>query len=150
MKRSEYLKALDSAIEMMFDSCGDETPIGKMFSKTMDGEFTSEDMKRFLLSPYLNNHKDIYCFFWDSDGTAMKKELFIDNCSNILLAWFSDKGYTKETTYEEAFPYKTITNPECFKELAEVIVEVIERFGRPPLFHKTQDRILRFDWEKES
>jgi hypothetical protein len=154
MKKSELVNRIERGIDMMFNSVGDNTPIGSMFSSTQNrelAEFTKEDFLDFLNQPYLNSHLGIFDGFYSKGGEHIDLSLFKDECSKNLLDYFNNNNFKKGKSFDEVFPYKSLSKqPQYFLELAEIIVNTLDKYGKPPLFHKRVDEILRYDWEKES
>lgn len=152
MRRSEYIQQLDVGIEMMFDAVDDNTPIGQIFSHPDNHsltEFQKKDFIHFLKKSYLNSHLQIFDGFYDSNGIKINLDLFREECATSLLNYFKENSFKKGNSFSDVFSYKSLTNPQYFIELSEVIVSVLEKYGKPPLFHKRADKILRYDWDKE-
>lgn len=151
MKKSEYIKRINNGIDMMFDSVGDDTLIGRMFAHNtnINDSFTRNDFINFLNSPYLNSHLNIFSGFYQENGDKIDLDKFKEDCAKELLNYFQNNNIKKTHKFDEIFNYKSLTNPQYFIELAEIISNTISNHGKPPLFHKRADKILRYDWEKE-
>ena len=149
MKKSEFTHMFSKSIEGMFQSVSDTTRVGEMFSESDSPEWNLEDFYNFLKSSYLNDFKKIYDKCFQSDGSRINKELFFNEAAKDILEFFNENNIRKEKTFEQCFPYKDIHEPGYFDALSEVIVNRLEYFGKPPLFHKRQDKVLRYDWERE-
>lgn len=150
MKKSEFIKDLYKNLDMMFDGISDSTEVGSMFSKdSKNSKFTKNDFKSFLKSEYLNNYLKVYDKVFTEDGEKIDKDSFFNDASIELLNHFKIKDITKNKTFLEAFPYESITDPAYFKEIAIIITNVLEKYGQPPLFHKSQDKVIKYQWEPE-
>lgn len=150
MKKSQFIKELYNHIDGMFNSVSDSTKIGSMFSKdSSNDKFTKNDFKCFLKSSYLDNYKEVYDKVFTPKGDDINKETFFNEASNELLKYFEKNNLTKDKIFLESFPYESRTDPAYFKGIATVITDVLEKYGRPPLFHKSQDKVIKHDWEPE-
>lgn len=149
MKRSEYFKIVQTALNGMFSSCNDDTKVGKMFAhEDPSAEFNIQNFIVFLNSSYLTKYQNIYGhLFTDSGQTINIKELS-PVVANAILEHFRGSNINKETTFAEAFAPRN-NSIDYFPELAEVIVHSLEQHGKPPLFHQRQDKILKYEWERE-
>jgi len=148
IKKSNYIKKLSNQIMNMFDSCGDNSLIGEMFSKDSNlGNFKKEDFVDFLNSSYF---KSIGIFrLFDKKGEVLDFELFKEEASLELLRYFEENKFEKNKKFSECFFYNKENGKNYFDEMALIIVNVLEKYGKPPLFHKTRDKVLRYDWEAE-
>lgn len=149
MKKSEFVNQLSKSIERMFEHISDSTKVGVMFSNSDAPTWELEDFNQFLKSEFLDGFEKIYDGLSQSNGNEIDKESFFKEASKDLLEWFNKNYITKEKTFMQCFPYKSISRPGYFDNMSEVIVNRLEQFGKPPLFHRSQDKVIRYDWEPE-
>lgn len=145
MKKEEYVRIFCLSLESMYSSVGDNTNITKMFGE--NDLITAQSLEKFLLSPFLVNYKNIYNGFYTKDGSQINLDNFVKQASKNLLIWFDNKNYKTHSTFGSFFNYDKLEKT-YFKEISLIIVNTLEEFGKPPLFHKRADKILRYDWEK--
>jgi hypothetical protein len=151
MKKSEFSRNLSESIDLMFNRVSDETLIGEMFSGSKAKIFSRSDFVSFLKSPFLIKFKGLWKGLYAQDGKPMDQEAFFLDAAQSLLDHFNQKKMTKDKKFADCFNYKKgLTEPGYFDEISEVITNCLVKHGSPPLFHKTQDKILRYAWEKES
>lgn len=149
MKKSEFVGRLSRSIERMFDRVSDTTKVGIMFSDSDEPNWKLADFNQFLKSEFLDGFVKIYDGLSQPNGNEIDKESFFKEASKDLLEWFNRNNITKEKTFIQCFPYKSISHPGYFDNMSEIIVNRLEQFGKPPLFHKSQDKVIRYGWEPE-
>lgn len=133
----------------MFSSCEDKTQAGAMFAHLDPSvDFSIHNFLDFVKSDYLTKHVNIYGGLSAPEGLDIDLDEIAPNIAQAVLEHFKKNNIRKETTFSTAFKPRANSH-EYFPDLAETMVSVIELHGRPPLFHKKQDKVLRYEWEKE-
>jgi hypothetical protein len=151
MKKSDYINELSQSINSMFDEVGDKTPLGSMFGakQTTQGRFSVNDFVDFLKSPFLVKFKGMWRKVSNTKGKDIDLESFYTEAGNELLLYFKTKKFTKDKLFEDCFTAKNIHGDGYFDDLAMVITNVLEKYGKPPKFHKSRDKVLKYDWDSE-
>jgi hypothetical protein len=151
MERSEFVKFVNRQIDRMLDSVDDDTLVEEIFPDQQKSKFCSPDaFQEFLEEPMLR-----ICLntLNDSQGNELDLNKVLPKIAKVLSKHYQDKKITKTMTFADAFPPTEpidLNHPGYWDELSELIVRELEKYGKPPLFHKRQDKVLRYDWEKET
>ena len=153
MKKTEFIKYITSDLSISWDNFPGDATLAKMFEdESKSKELTPKAVQKMLLDNYWIN-KSINNLY-DTNGKKINKNKATKAAAEGLIAFFKENKIRKSMTEDELyfkFKNENIDSHEPhYTALAEVISASFEKFGKPPLFHKTQDRIIRYDWEKEA
>lgn len=150
IKKSEFISRVARTMESLLSSQYNIKTIGEAFSdrtqKRTNLDFTKQDFIHFLSLPYLVKFSHLYSGLFDKSGDRIANlDDFYDKCADDLLVFFKENGYEFQTDINVLE-----TDFEYMDGIAKVVVNRLEQYGKPPLFHKSQDKVLRYEWAKEN
>jgi hypothetical protein len=152
MKRSEFVKCLVGGLSDIWDHVHGTDSFAKIFNDNSKSDFLSLDsIQTELNSIHLIKH--VYSSLFDKIGNKLDLKIATADAAKELENFFKVSNIRKTITYDgfcDRYLQKAKHNyDDHVFALAEVITRGLEKTGRPPLFHKRQDKVLRYDWENE-